>query len=198
METAFKLIYFAGIVGQVILRFPHERQYRQVEKTDRRISPAENALLAGLTLGSGVLPLIYSLTPWLAFADYPGSPAAKTLLGIGGVGFLAASLWLFGRSHHDLGVNWSPSLEINTQQTLVTQGVYARIRHPMYTSQLLWCIAQLFLMHNWIAGWAGLVAFLPMLLVRMPNEERMMLDHFGNDYRAYCARTGRIAPRLFG
>jgi protein-S-isoprenylcysteine O-methyltransferase Ste14 len=51
-------------------------------------------------------------------------------------------LWLFWRSHHDLGGNWSPSLEIAEQQTLVTRGVYARVRHPMYAAQALLALAQ--------------------------------------------------------
>lgn len=98
--------------------------------------------------------------------------------------------------HRDLGANWSPALEIGAKQQLVTQGVYRAIRHPMYTSLLLWSIAQVLLLHNGIAGPAGLVAFLLLRLVRVPREERMMLDHFGDAYRAYSARTGRILPRL--
>ncbi len=95
-----------------------------------------------------------------------------------------------------LGANWSPTLEVGAQHTLTTQGVYGVIRHPMYASQLLWGFAQALLLQNWIAGFAGLAAFLPLYLVRTPQEERMMLDHFGDAYRAYCAQTGRIVPRL--
>ena len=76
--------------------------------------------------------------------------------------------------------------------------VYRVLRHPMYASQLLWCVAQALLLHNWIAGLAGFVAFLPFYLVCVPREERMMLDHFGDRYQAYCERTGRIVPRLRG
>jgi hypothetical protein len=43
---------------------------------------------------------------------------------------------------------------------------------------------------------ADIAAFLPLYLVRVPREEQMMLDHSGDAYRAYCARTGRILPRL--
>jgi protein-S-isoprenylcysteine O-methyltransferase Ste14 len=66
----------------------------------------------------------------------------------------------------------------------------------MYASHLLWSLGQALLLHNWLAGFAGLVGFLPLYLVRVPEEERMMLDHFGDDYRAYAARTGSILPRL--
>jgi protein-S-isoprenylcysteine O-methyltransferase Ste14 len=96
----------------------------------------------------------------------------------------------------DLGQNWSPSLEIGEQQTLVTHGVYRRIRHPMYAAHWMWSIAQALLLHNWIAGPAGLVCFLPLYLMRVPREEQMMFDHFGAAYRAYITRTGRVIPRI--
>jgi protein-S-isoprenylcysteine O-methyltransferase Ste14 len=51
-------------------------------------------------------------------------------------------------------------------------------------------------LQNWIAGWAGLVSFAPLYLLRVPREEQMMLDEFGGWYRAYMDRTGRVVPRL--
>jgi protein-S-isoprenylcysteine O-methyltransferase Ste14 len=68
----------------------------------------------------------------------------------------------------------------------------------MYASTLLWGIAQALLLQNWIAGSGGLVSFLLLYLVRLPREELMMLDHFGDEYRAYWARTGRVLPPLSG
>ncbi|WP_374711785.1 hypothetical protein [Symbiobacterium terraclitae] len=56
--------------------------------------------------------------------------------------------------------------------------------------------AQALLLQNWIAGPASLVALLPLDLVRVPQEERMMLRHFGDEDRRYGERTGRIFPRL--
>jgi protein-S-isoprenylcysteine O-methyltransferase Ste14 len=87
-------------------------------------------------------------------------------------------------------------LEITTQHALVTEGVYRRIRHPMYASMWLWIVAQALLLQNWIVGVAGVVGLVPLYLIRVPREEQMMLDHFGEDYQAYVARTGRIVPRV--
>jgi protein-S-isoprenylcysteine O-methyltransferase Ste14 len=109
---------------------------------------------------------------------------------------LAASLWLLWRSHADLGRNWSPTLQIVQEQRLITEGVYGRIRHPIYAAIWLWGIAQALLPHNWIAGLAGLALFLPVYLYRMPREEQIMAEHFGEAYHAYASRTGRVLPRI--
>jgi protein-S-isoprenylcysteine O-methyltransferase Ste14 len=66
----------------------------------------------------------------------------------------------------------------------------------MYASQLLQSLAQALLLPNWLAGLGGMATFLGFYFVRMPEEEQMMLDHFGDEYRAYQERTGRIVPRL--
>src|SRR5690242_16274360 len=50
MAGLFKALYFAGMVVEVILRTPHERRRRQIPKTDQRVTAAEKALLAGLSI----------------------------------------------------------------------------------------------------------------------------------------------------
>lgn len=198
MKQRFVTIYFAGMVAEILLRLPYDRRRRQIAKADQRVTTEEKAVLGGLLVGIFVLPLVYGLTRWLDRADYRLTPGARARAGWAGAGLLAAAIWLFWRAHRDLGSNWSPSLEIGEQHTLVTDGIYRHIRHPMYASQALWSVAQLLLLPNWIAGWAGLVTFLPLYLSRIPNEEQMMRDHFGEAYQDYCSRTGRILPRLGG
>ena len=198
MERLFKLVYFAGMLAEIILRVPYDRQRRQIIKTDQRISDTEYGLLSVFFGGTVLIPLIYSLTSWLRFANYRWSPSTKARSGGIGSVLLAAALWLFWRSHRDLDSNWSPSLEIGEQHTLITHGVYGKIRHPMYASQLLWGLAQALLLQNWIAGLTGMLGFVLLYVVRVPREEQMMLDHFGDAYRAYAAQTARIVPQLRG
>ncbi|MBI3966613.1 MAG: isoprenylcysteine carboxylmethyltransferase family protein, partial [Chloroflexi bacterium] len=85
----------------------------------------------------------------LEFADFPMSPKLKVGAGAIGTVQLSLSVFLFWRTHRDLGANWSPALEIGAQHTLVTRGVYGRIRHPMYASQALLALAQALLLPNW-------------------------------------------------
>jgi protein-S-isoprenylcysteine O-methyltransferase Ste14 len=87
--------------------------------------------------------------------------------------------------------------EVRERQTLVTSGVFKYMRHPMYSAHWLWGIAQALLVHNWISGLASLVIFISVYLLRVPREERVMLNEFGDEYREYIKRTGRILPRLW-
>jgi protein-S-isoprenylcysteine O-methyltransferase Ste14 len=47
---------------------------------------------------------------------------------------------------------------------------------------------------NWSIGVTGLLVML-LLVVRTPKEEQMLIEQFGDEYRAYMARTGRFVPR---
>ncbi len=40
------------------------------------------------------------------------------------------------------------------------------------------------------------VAVLVMLLVRLPKEEEKLIERFGDEYREYMKRTGRLLPRI--
>jgi protein-S-isoprenylcysteine O-methyltransferase Ste14 len=93
-----------------------------------------------------------------------------------------------------LGRNWSGVLELYEQHELVTEGPYRFVRHPMYTSVYLKGIGILLLSANWIVGGGYLAAVTLMYALRVRDEEQMMLEHFGEEYRSYMSRTARLVP----
>jgi len=198
MNGILKALYFLGILVEIAIRFPHELQRRRTRIVVDRVTGLERSLVGLMAVGLFFIPAIYTFTSWLDKADYRLSPRAKRRVGGLGAVILAGALWMFWRSHTDLGRNWSPSLQLREGHTLVTEGVYRSVRHPMYASMWLWGIAQTLLLQNWIVGWAGLVLFLPLYVLRVPREEQMMLDQFGETYHVYMNRTGRVVPRLEG
>ena len=106
-------------------------------------------------------------------------------------------LWLFYRSHADLGTNWSLTLEMREGHQLITYGVYRGVRHPMYSALALYSVGQALVIPNWVAGLSNLVAFAVLFALRVGAEERMMAQQFGNEYAAYTARTKRLLPRVW-
>jgi protein-S-isoprenylcysteine O-methyltransferase Ste14 len=71
------------------------------------------------------------------------------------------------------------------------------VRHPMYSAFFLWGVAQALLLPNWVAGFSGLVGFAILYFLRVGQEERLMLDTFGEAYRAYMSRTARLVPWMY-
>jgi len=67
----------------------------------------------------------------------------------------------------------------------------------MYAGFWLWAVAQILLLPNWIAGPAGLAGFGTLFFGRVAREERLMLEIFGDEYRAYMSRTSRIIPGVY-
>jgi len=187
-----KAVILAASIVMVVIRAPHGQRSRGVKVVMTRKGPLEIALLTLAWLGFFV-PLIWIATPVFAFAEYPLRP----ILLVVGTLCLALGLWLFHRSHADLGTNWSITLEVREKHQLITKGIYRSIRHPMYLALLLYSLGQTIALPNWVAGPSYLVAFGILFVFRVRREERMMVEEFGADYEAYMARTKRLIPRVW-
>jgi len=184
------LVWLAGLVGWYIIRHPFQRRAKRIGVRASFVDWRERVLLAAAVAGLFLIPAAYALSGFPAALERPFVPALAWL----GLAPLAAALWLFHRSHADLGRNWSISLEVREQHALVETGVYRLVRHPMYSSFFLLGLAQMLLLPNWFAGLAGLAGAGVLFGFRVRREERMMLECFGEDYRAYMTRTKRIVP----
>lgn len=176
----------------IAIRVPYGWRSRGVPIASSRRDPLERALLAGACLGF-LAPLLWVVFPVFAGADYD---LHIVPVSVGGV-FLVVGLWMLWRAHADLGPCWSMSLEIRETHELVHGGVYRHLRHPMYTSFLLYAIGLALVIPNWIAGTSYGIALLLVLTCRLRREERMMVDAFGDAYRRYMASTKRLVPGLW-
>ena len=187
-----KAVILLASIMMVAIRAPHGQRSRGVPVVRSRRGRLELILLAIAWLAF-FLPLIWIVTPVLAFADYP----LRLIPLVAGTVCLLLGLWLFYRSHADLGTNWSVTLEVRERHQLVTQGIYRRIRHPMYTALLLYSVGQALALPNYIAGPSYGVAMALLVALRIGPEERMMLEEFGKNYSEYMARTWRIVPGIW-
>jgi protein-S-isoprenylcysteine O-methyltransferase Ste14 len=187
-----KVIFVALVIGWYLIRYEYARRSRRERVVSSARGPLETALLLISLSGLGLVPLIYIATAVPRFAAHSFHP----ILGWLGLFFAIAALGMFHLTHRALGRNWSISLDVRENHELVTNGVYRKIRHPMYSAFWLWAIAQALLLPNWVAGFSGLAGFGILFFGRVTREERMMLETFGASYRAYMARTGRVFPSI--
>jgi protein-S-isoprenylcysteine O-methyltransferase Ste14 len=187
-----KIGYAIVLIGTFIIRFPHDKLNKANLITLSKKDRLENFLVGLVFLGMMVIPLVYIFTDVLSFANYTLSFPIHVL----GLILIFPTLWLFYRSHKDLGRNWSVSLEIREGHELVQNGIYKYVRHPMYSAIWLWSILQALLLNNFIAGLSGILGFGALYLFRVKKEEKMMLNKFGDRYQKYMKRTKRIIPFL--
>ena len=103
---------------------------------------------------------------------------------------------IFYLSHKELADNWSPFVEVKERQNLIKTGIYRYIRHPMYLSMWLFAFFQGFLLSNIFIEIFGILAWSNLYFIRINNEEKIMIDIFGNEYKEYIENTGRIFPKL--
>ncbi len=197
--SPFSIIWVIGLFVASTIRTFFGMKYRQ--DSQQRESYQQESFGVKFFMGmwgvAQMLPFVWFFTNKLDFANYKLSRRSKTVMGVVGTAVFACAQWLMYRSHSDLDRNWSPTLEIGEEHTLVTDGVYRDIRHPMYAAHILHAIGQLFLLPNWIAGWSALFAILPLYWLRKPHEEAMMVETFGQEYETYRQQTGGVIPKKF-
>ena len=158
-----------------------------------RESKLNMAVRAVLGLGYIGALLVYVFFPSiLAWAAFPLPPWLRWL----GAGVAAAALLLLAWVQWSLGKNFNTTLHLREEHSLVVGGPYRWVRHPMYTALFLLGVGFLLLTANWFVGLPLIVALPAIVAVRVGNEEAMMIEQFGDQYRAYMQRTGRFLPRL--
>jgi protein-S-isoprenylcysteine O-methyltransferase Ste14 len=158
---------------------------------ERKESAAEK-VLGLLALSALLSTAAYCLRP--ARMAWAGLPLPRPVRWLG-VGTAAAGFALLQRSQQTLARNWSDTPRIMADQKLVTEGPYRHVRHPIYAAFLLILGSPLLLSANWFVGGTWLAMTALDVALRMRDEEAMMLARFGEPYRAYMERTGRLLPR---
>lgn len=186
-------IWVFGVVAWFIIRLPHQIKARKTPVAKSAGGLHDRILLTISFTGLGLIPGIYVFTGWPRFADYAQSPLQVAI----GAVLMAGALVLFRLTHKQLGRNWSVTLDTRKTHKLIDKGIYATVRHPMYSAFWLQALAQAVLMPNWFAGLAGPICWSTLFFLRVGREERLMIDTFGEQYRLYMQRTKRVLPWVY-
>ena len=170
------------------------RNFRRAEQS-RRVAREQKSLVAtgtmtGFTVCFGLLIHLGTRT---GIGVLPVAGIAHTVLvGIGLFLMIAGTATnILGR--FQLGENWANQATVYDDQTLVTRGVYALVRHPLYAS-LIWMFYGASLIYlNWTAFLANSLIFVPMMCYRAGIEEGMLGECFP-EYKSYRQAVGMLLP----
>lgn len=138
--------------------------------------------------------LIFLLIQTLFLDIFPISQDPQSLIYIGvmiySIGLATAAI---GRIQ--LGQNWVDleDYQVLPEQSLVTEGIYRFVRHPIYVGDIALFIGLELALNSWLV----LGAFLLIVIVlRQTQAEEAMLTKIFPEYRAYSQRTKRFIPSI--
>jgi len=137
--------------------------------------------------------VLYAINPrWMQVLGFP-LPGWLRWAGFA-LGLLSLGLWTW--TQRELDTQWSAQLQLREEHHLVTSGPYTRMRHPLYTAMCGWGVSLALVTANWVFV-AMAVAVFAVFFARVPREEQMMIERFGDQYRQYMKKTGKFFPKLF-
>jgi protein-S-isoprenylcysteine O-methyltransferase Ste14 len=111
--------------------------------------------------------------------------------------FLLVGTSVLWSAHHHLGRSFSSFVAFKQDQSFVNTGPYQYIRHPIYTAYFLNYLGGGLLSANIILTVIPFLGFVLMIVLRIHEEEKMLLDEFGDKYEGYMNKTGRFLPKIF-
>ncbi len=99
-------------------------------------------------------------------------------------------------AYRKLGINWAYPIDgTKTKRTLVKTGIYSKIRHPIYLSFNILCIGFNMILLDWFLLALYLIGAIG-LYFQAIDEEKILIETFGDDYKDYIEKTGRFFVKL--
>jgi len=139
-----------------------------------------------------IVALLQSRSLRQFLAQVQRSAGHSAILGWTGVALCLLGFGLAVNARRHLGRNWGMPTSRKEQPELVTSGPYAHIRHPIYTGLILAMLGSAIGVNVF---WALLLVLVGAYFIYSARrEETVMLQLFPEQYAAYTARTGMLAP----
>ena len=194
-EIVFRIIMILAFIAMFGIRIYfqsrvlHEDREIKVQENKLSLAAGSIAALTTLTFGAEYIffPGVFSFTYTLDYPDWLRWLGALTLAG---------GITLLGMAHYHLGMSFYSLVVSKEEHQLVTSGPYQWIRHPIYTAYLINYLAGGVLASNLVLTFIPVIFFGLMIINRIPREEEVMCEEFGQDYIDLKARTGRLLPRF--
>jgi protein-S-isoprenylcysteine O-methyltransferase Ste14 len=96
-----------------------------------------------------------------------------------------------------LGKFYTRTIRITDNHKIITTGTYRYIRHPGYLGVILMFSGAAMAVSNWVGILYTLLIMPSSFIYRIYAEERMLIDHFGENYRKYMAESWRLLPFIY-
>jgi protein-S-isoprenylcysteine O-methyltransferase Ste14 len=143
-----------------------------------------------LALAAALLAPVADLAGWLprlGFLDAAGLAFAGLALAVAGTALVLVA-------QATMGDSWRIGVDEQERTQLITHGVFALVRNPIFSSMFIFVAGLALMVPNLLSAsaLAGLIAAVE-AQVRLVEEPYLIQSH-GDEYRAYAATAGRFIP----
>lgn len=194
-EIIFRTLFILGGVAMFAIRIYYQLKvrgdlrYSEMRDRGARLIPGSIAALVTLIFGAEYIffPGTFS---WAYSIQFPFSLRSF------GVVLLIAGISLLWLAHHHLGKSFHSLVVLKEDQVLVESGPYRSIRHPIYSAYIMNYLGGGLLASNWVLTFMPVVFFGLFIALRIDDEEKAMVEKFGDRYTHYMKHTGRFLPKI--
>ncbi len=165
--------------------------FHGLDRTWKRIGVVSYTLHVPMYLG--LVVAVWSLREVWPVSAWPWHPALSAL----GVGFIAAAFALLFATQGRIGFSTLiavPQVTQASDRSLITTGIYARIRHPRYTMLIVGSLGN-FLLTGYPLLLLAFAVTTALTLSMSRLEEKELLKCFGDEYRCYRECVPAFFPR---
>jgi protein-S-isoprenylcysteine O-methyltransferase Ste14 len=194
-QPPFRWIFIAILVITLFISGYYRRKARQSGDVIPRAREGGLVLAGRFFLAAPLFLSVfaYTLNPdWMAWSSMSVPTWLRWVAVVVGLATLPFTYWVF----RSIGHNISETFLTKEDHALVTHGPYRWIRHPLYSSATVAFVSLSLVAANWFILAMALLAMLVLALAVVPREETQLILKFGQAYREYQQRTGRLVPRL--
>lgn len=195
IDQTFRWMMVAIFVMSAAISKYHRRRARM---SGDSISRRDEGRVAMLLRAAVALPLLlsflaYMINPrWMAWSEL-ALPVWVRWVGVG-VGIVCLPLlWSLFRS---IGSNISETVLTKINHELISTGLFRWIRHPLYTVSMSLFVAYGLMASNWWLLLFTAIGLVTIVVLVIPKEEAELIAKFGDEYRDYQKRVGKLVPRL--
>jgi protein-S-isoprenylcysteine O-methyltransferase Ste14 len=197
MHETILRIFFILFVASVFVASGYFRSKaaKAGDKLDRK---KEGMLILVTRIAFGIL-LIFFLISYMVYPEWIYWSKIHLPVWLRYMGVLMALIisplvfWMF----ISLGKNITDTVDTRNEHTLVTDGIYKYIRHPLYTLGSLFYFSLGFITDSWIFFILAILSFLVIGIIRTRKEEQELEKKFGQKYIEYRNKTGKYFPKIF-
>lgn len=193
-QKLFHIIFTVAFVAMIALRIYYGRKARRERSgVDIKEGKLNMAIRATFGLGYVGVMIVYIFAPGLfTWADIALPDWTRWIGALITTGSVLLLWWV----QWALDVQFDTNLHTQAEHKLIKDGPYRWVRHPMYTALFLMGLGWFLLTANWFIGVPLMIGIVLVVWSRVPNEEAVLTQLFGDEYRDYMKETGRFLPTL--